>query len=146
MSYGDLDAALEAAQKAEILSPALARTQTVLGFAYLTRIEVDKAKTAFERAIQGDPAIRSRVSEWGWQDRDGDLDEGTREIETAASLDPNNSLVRSYLGKAYYEQKRDGLASSEYEQAKLLDSQGSYALVTRRHPQADHQSAGGGAP
>ena len=53
--------------------------------------------------------------------RDGDLDEGTREIETAASLDPNNSLVRSYLGKAYYEQKRDGLASSEYEQAKLLD-------------------------
>jgi len=53
--------------------------------------------------------------------RDGDLDDGTREIETAASLDPNNSLVRSYLGKAYYEQKRDGLASSEYEQAKLLD-------------------------
>ncbi|MGH8478987.1 MAG: TonB-dependent receptor domain-containing protein, partial [Gammaproteobacteria bacterium] len=53
--------------------------------------------------------------------RDGDLDAGTREIETAASLDPNNSLVRSYLGKAYYEQKRDGLASSEYEQAKLLD-------------------------
>ena len=53
--------------------------------------------------------------------RDGDLDEGTREIETAASLDPNNSLVRSYLGKAYYEQKRDGLASSEYEQAKLLN-------------------------
>ena len=28
----------------------------MLGFAYLTRIEVDKAKTAFDRAIQGDPA------------------------------------------------------------------------------------------
>ena len=56
MSRGDLDAALEAAQKAETLSPALARTQTVLGFAYLTRIEIDKAKMAFERAIQGDPA------------------------------------------------------------------------------------------
>ncbi|MDQ3775794.1 MAG: hypothetical protein M3461_16330 [Pseudomonadota bacterium] len=54
LSRGDLDAALEAAHKAETLSPALARTQTVLGFAYLTRIEVDKAKTAFERAIQGD--------------------------------------------------------------------------------------------
>ena len=38
---GNLDAALEAAQKAETLSPALARTQTVLGFAYLTRIEVE---------------------------------------------------------------------------------------------------------
>ncbi|MDQ3775793.1 MAG: TonB-dependent receptor [Pseudomonadota bacterium] len=29
--------------------------------------------------------------------------------------------MRSYLGKAYFEEKRDGLASSEYEQAKLLD-------------------------
>ena len=116
------DAALEAAQKAETLSPALARTQTVLGYAYLTRIDVDKAKTAFERAIQGDPADPlPRLGMGLAKIRDGDLDEGTREIETAASLDPNNSLVRSYLGKAYYEQKRDGLASGEYEQAKLLD-------------------------
>ncbi len=53
--------------------------------------------------------------------RDGDLDEGTREIETAASLDPNNSLVRSYLGKAYFEEKRGSLAETELEQAKLLD-------------------------
>ncbi|MCA1851768.1 MAG: TonB-dependent receptor, partial [Beggiatoa sp.] len=122
LSRGDLDAALEAAQKAKALSLALAHTQTVLGFAYLTRIEVDKAKTAFERAIQGDPADPlPRLGMGLAKIRDGDLDEGTREIETAASLDPNNSLVRSYLGKAYYEQKREGLASSEYEQAKLLD-------------------------
>jgi len=53
--------------------------------------------------------------------REGAVDEGTKEIETAASLDPNNSLIRSYLGKAYYEQNRDGLAETEYEQAKLLD-------------------------
>ena len=122
LSRGDLDAALEAAQKAETLSPVLARTQTVLGFAYLTRIEVDKAKTAFDRAIQGDPADPlPRLGMGLAKIRDGDLDEGTREIDTAASLDPNNSLIRSYLGKGYYEQKRDGLASSEYEQAKLLD-------------------------
>ncbi len=53
--------------------------------------------------------------------REGDVDEGTKEIETTASLDPNNSLIRSYLGKAYFEQKRGGLASTEFEQAKLLD-------------------------
>ena len=133
-------------KKAETLSPALARTQTVLGFAYLTRIEVDKAKTAFERAIQGDPADPlPRLGMGLAKIRDGDLDEGTREIETAASLDPNNSLVRSYLGKAYYEQKRDGLASSEYEQAKLLDPKDPTPWFYDAIHKADHQSAGGGA-
>ncbi|MGQ0445886.1 MAG: tetratricopeptide repeat protein, partial [Beijerinckiaceae bacterium] len=122
LSLGDLDAALESARKAEQLDPGLARTQTVLGFAYLTRIEVDKAKTAFDRAIARDPADSlPRLGQGLAKIRDGDLDEGTREIEIAASLDPNNSLVRSYLGKAYYEQKRGGLAETEYQQAKLLD-------------------------
>ena len=44
--------------------------------------------------------------------REGDLGGGSREIEVAASLDPNNALVRSYLGKAYYEEKRDGRSTS----------------------------------
>ena len=39
----------------------------------------------------------------------------------AASLDPNNTLVRSYLGKAYYEEKRTGLDEREYAVAKELD-------------------------
>lgn len=56
LSSGDLDAGLQAAERAEALHPALARTETVLGFAYLTRIEVERAKLAFERAIVGDPA------------------------------------------------------------------------------------------
>ncbi|MGH8525391.1 MAG: TonB-dependent receptor, partial [Gammaproteobacteria bacterium] len=113
---------LEAAKKAQALDPDLARTQTVLGFAYLTRIEVDKAKTAFDRAIARDPADPlPRLGLGLAKIREGDLDAGTEEIEIAASLDPNNSLVRSYLGKAYYEQKRSGLARTEFEQAKLLD-------------------------
>ena len=53
--------------------------------------------------------------------RRGDLDEGTEQIETAAILDPDNSLLRSYLGKAYYEQKRTELARTEFAIAKELD-------------------------
>jgi tetratricopeptide (TPR) repeat protein len=53
--------------------------------------------------------------------REGDLAEGRREIEIAASLDPNNSLVRSYLGKAYFEEKRTTLDEREYAIAKELD-------------------------
>ena len=43
-----------------------------------------------------------------------------RHIEIAASLDPNNSLVRSYLGKTYYEEKRTSLTDREYATAKEL--------------------------
>jgi tetratricopeptide (TPR) repeat protein len=49
------------------------------------------------------------------------LEEGRAEIEIAASLDPNNSLIRSYLGKAYYEEKRTDLDGPQYEIAKKLD-------------------------
>jgi opacity protein-like surface antigen/tetratricopeptide (TPR) repeat protein len=53
--------------------------------------------------------------------RDGDLETGGREIEIAASLDPNNSIVRSYLGKTYFEEKKTGLDEREYAIAKELD-------------------------
>ncbi len=49
------------------------------------------------------------------------LQEGTRDIETAVSLDPDNSLIRSYLGKAYYEKTEDKLATDQYDMAKKLD-------------------------
>ena len=53
--------------------------------------------------------------------REGDLKEGGREIEIAASLDPNNSLIRSYLGKVYYEEKRGKIDGEEFAIAKKLD-------------------------
>jgi tetratricopeptide (TPR) repeat protein len=36
-------------------------------------------------------------------------------------LDPNNSRIRSYLGKAYYDEKQDKLARDQFEIAKELD-------------------------
>ncbi len=49
------------------------------------------------------------------------MEEGRKEIEVAASLDPNNSIIRSYLGKAYYEEKRSETAERDYATAKELD-------------------------
>ncbi len=43
------------------------------------------------------------------------------DIEIAAALDPGNALIRSYLGKAYFDEKRDSLARRQYEIAKELD-------------------------
>jgi len=53
--------------------------------------------------------------------RDGHLQSGRAEIEIAASLNPESSLTRSYLGKAYYEENRDELAATQFDLAKERD-------------------------
>jgi tetratricopeptide (TPR) repeat protein len=122
MSTGYLDRALEAAQRAVSLNPDLARTQTVLGFANLTWIDTKAAKQAFEKAIaldQADPLPRLGLGLA--KIREGDLAAGREEVEIAVSLDPENSLLRSYVGKAYYEEKRDELAGTQFNLAKERD-------------------------
>src|SRR2546421_6592964 len=44
LSFGELKKALRAAQRAVALEPDLARTQTVLGFAYLQEVKTKQAK------------------------------------------------------------------------------------------------------
>jgi tetratricopeptide (TPR) repeat protein len=123
-SFGDLKKVLKAAQQAVNLEPHLARTQTVLGYAYLTQVKTTQAKGTFDKAIvldQADPLPRLGLGLA--KIREGDLHGGSQDIEIAASLDPNNALVRSYLGKAYYEEKRTTLDQREYAIAKALDPQ-----------------------
>jgi tetratricopeptide (TPR) repeat protein len=121
-AFGDLDSALASAQKAVQLNPNLSRTQTVLGFSYLTQINTVDARAAFNKAIEFDQADSlPRLGLGLAKIRDGELEEGRREIEIAASLDSNSSLIRSYLGKAYYEEKRTDLDGREYAIAKELD-------------------------
>jgi tetratricopeptide (TPR) repeat protein len=122
LSFGNLNDSLKAAKKAVDLNPNLSRTQTVLGFAYLTQIKTKMSKEAFRKAIEFDQADPLPRLGLGLAIiRDGDLAKGREEIEIAASLNPNNSLIRSYLGKAYYEEKREKLASNQLAMAKELD-------------------------
>ncbi len=121
-AHGHRDKALEAARKAVSLNPNLARTQTVLGFAHLTREDTDKARDAFQKAIeldQGDPL--PKLGQGLAKIRDSVLEDGRGDIEEAVNLDPNNSLMRSYLGKAYYEEKRSDRASEQFDIAKKKD-------------------------
>jgi tetratricopeptide (TPR) repeat protein len=121
-SFGDLKKALTAAQQAATLEPNLARTQTVLGYAYLMLVKTQRAKEAFDKAIvldQADPLPRLGLGLA--KIRESDLDDGSRDIEVAASLAPNSALIRSYLGKAYFEEKRTGIDEREYTVAKELD-------------------------
>jgi tetratricopeptide (TPR) repeat protein len=121
-AFGDLEKAVASARKAVAINPNLSRTQTVLGFAYLTQVKTSMAGDAFNKAIEFDQADPlPRLGLGLAKIRDGQLAEGRREIEIAASLDSNSSLIRSYLGKAYYEEKRSELDGREYAIAKELD-------------------------
>jgi Tfp pilus assembly protein PilF/opacity protein-like surface antigen len=122
MSFGELDRALEAANKAVELNPDVARTQTVLGFAYLTEVKIKQSREAFGKAIELDKAAPlPRLGLGLAKIRDGDLVEGRKEIEIAVGLDPDNSLIRSYLGKAFYEEKREKMANDQYGMAEKFD-------------------------
>jgi len=122
MSVGELRLALDAAQEAVNLNPAIAKTQTVLGFAYLLKINTAEAKSIFTKAIfldQSDPMPRLGMGLA--LIREGDLEAGRIELEIAAILDPANSLIRSYLGKAYFEENRYPLASTQFDLARERD-------------------------
>lgn len=122
LSIPNYDKSKEAAERAVKLNPNLARTQSVLGFASLTRIDIKAAKDSFNTAIQLDQADPlPRLGLGLALVREGKLVEGREQIEIATSLDPENSLIRSYLGKAYYDERRDELAGRQLELAKERD-------------------------
>ncbi|MGR9087626.1 MAG: TonB-dependent receptor domain-containing protein, partial [Gammaproteobacteria bacterium] len=112
----------KAARRALALDPGLERTQTVTGFSYLLRMEADEAMEAFQKAVYMDSTSPlARLGLGLAKIRKGDLEEGRHDLEIAAILDPNNSINRSYLGKAYYEEKRSDLSEDQFKLAKERD-------------------------
>jgi Tfp pilus assembly protein PilF len=113
LANGEIGRSEASAQAAVVADPQLSLARTVLGFVQLAQIRLASAATTFREAIRLDPAAPlPRLGLGLTRIRDGHLVAGREEIENAVILDPNNSLVRSYMGKAYYEEKRDDLARS----------------------------------
>jgi tetratricopeptide (TPR) repeat protein len=123
LALRDLDAALRAAEKAKSLNPRISRIQTTLGFAQLLSFDASKAAASFRRAIaldQGDPLPRLGLGLA--KIHLGQIRYGREDLAIAVSIDPTTSIFRSYLGKAYYDEKRDKRAATEYRIAEGLDS------------------------
>lgn len=110
------------AAKAFALGPNLERPHTVEGFSQLFRVNTKEAMQHFAAAVQMDSTSPlARLGLGLAKIRSGDLEAGRRDLEIAAILDPNNALLRSYLGKAYYEEKRAHLAGDQFDIAKQRD-------------------------
>lgn len=122
LALGLLAESEKSAEKALDLDAGLERTQTVAGFAYLRRMDTDKALQTFTKAVQLDSTSPlARLGLGLAKIRKSNLKEGRQDLEIAAILDPNNSLLRSYLGKGYFEEKRNALAEDQFSLAKERD-------------------------
>ena len=122
LALGNHGAARTEAARATELDPDLSRGHMVAGYAALAEIDVSAATDAFERALELDDA--DPMAHLGLAltlIRRGDLVAGRIEIETAVALDSNSAILRPYLGRAYYEEKRSPLDAEQYAMARQLD-------------------------
>jgi tetratricopeptide (TPR) repeat protein len=125
LSLGNREAAERAARAAVNANPSESTAHTIMGYVNLAAIETKAARADFTTAIEGDsfnpmPRLGLGLA----MIREGHLTQGREQLEIAVALDPRNSLLRSYVGKAYYEErtnKRGELASSQLDIAKTLD-------------------------
>lgn len=122
LSLGLTDKCSQSVNQALALDPDLERTLTISGFLSLVEGETDSALSTFEKAVNLDSASPlPRLGEAIAKIRQGKVQEGRLDLEIAATLDPNNSLIRSYLAKAYYEERRSNLVEDQLTLAKERD-------------------------
>jgi tetratricopeptide (TPR) repeat protein len=118
----DVGGAADAAQRAVKLAPESGRPLVVLGYVQLAQLKVSDAERTFARALSlqaNDPL--AHLGHGLAQIRRGKLEDGRSELETAVALSPENAIIRSYLGKAYFDEKRDTLAGQQFASAKTID-------------------------
>jgi Flp pilus assembly protein TadD len=122
LALNDRPASRQAAEQAARLQPDNPQVLAINGFALLNREQSREAAALFQKAIRLDSsAPLPRFGLGLAKINSGELDAGTEDISIAATLDPRNALIRSYLGKAYYEQKRNPFAATQYNLAKQFD-------------------------
>jgi tetratricopeptide (TPR) repeat protein len=101
-SFGQTEPALAALTKSLAVSPRNAQALALKGFALSAQNKISAAGFYFNQAIAADGSLAN-----GWlgrglvRIRGGFVNEGRKDLETAAALEPNRAFLRSYLGKAW---------------------------------------------
>ncbi|HXU77594.1 MAG TPA: TonB-dependent receptor [Methylomirabilota bacterium] len=121
-SHGRRRPAIEALARSLELSPRNAQAWALQGFIAAEDRRLADARGAFEKAIALDPALGN-----GWLGRglillrEGHKSAGRADLQTAAATEPNRSLLRSYLGKAFEHDYSPVRAEKELRLAEALD-------------------------
>jgi Tfp pilus assembly protein PilF len=121
-SFGHHRESAKALERALELTPRNAEAFALRGFVLSAQNKIGLALDSFQQAVEADGALGN-----GWLGRGlcrirrGDFVQGRRDLQTAAALEPNRSLLRSYLGKAFSAAHDTVHASRELGLARRLD-------------------------
>jgi len=121
-SFGDLKATRHALDRAATLSPRNAQAAALSGFILAAEGKPDEAIQRFDEAIALDGALGN-----AWLGRGlahffaGDRELGRADQHVAATLEPQRSVLRSYLAKGFFETHDLKHAESELALARQLD-------------------------
>ena len=121
-SFGRRDPALQAVEQSLRLAPRNAQAVALRGFLLSAQNRISAAVHSFNEAIGLDGALGN-----AWLGRglcrihQGHVEAGLDDLQVAATLEPQRSLLRSYLGKAYGLTRDHQRAAKEIELAKKLD-------------------------
>lgn len=119
--HGHTSKAHEAMQRALALNPQNAHAYAVRGFVLTAQNRVSEALVEFEKALE----LNHRLGD-AWLGRglcyihQGKLAEGRDAVQTAVLVEPNRSLFRSYLGKAF---STSGKTRSDMDQYRLATNE-----------------------
>lgn len=115
-------AAHAALAEARRLSPRNAQAVALEGFVSLDENHPRAALDWFDHAIALDGSLPSaRLGHALAEAQLGRLEEARRDLQVAATLEPQRGLFRSYLGKAWSQSGQDTLADAEFALAQKLD-------------------------
>lgn len=121
-SFGALKPVSHAIEESLRLAPANAQALALKGFLVAAQSRSPTAEAWFDRALECDPALGNAWLGRGLiRIRQGHVPEGLEDLQTAAALEPQRSLLRSYLGKAFQENGDAIHAAVELDRARELD-------------------------
>ncbi|MGJ8641231.1 MAG: TonB-dependent receptor domain-containing protein [Opitutaceae bacterium] len=131
-SVDDIDGMQHALKQAEAISPENAEVFTLKGFHAAAVGDMASARTAFEQAISIAPGYADAWLGLGLvRFNQGEEAAALQDLLAAAALEPNRSILRSYLAKAFAEKEQGRFplesnestakAVHELELAKALD-------------------------
>lgn len=121
-SFGRSTDALVALEKGLELSPRQAQGLTLKGFVLAARMRSYEAIDYFERAVSMDGALGNAWLGRGLMKiRRGEGREGRADLQVAAALEPQRSILRSYLGKAFSHTHDAARAEKDLALARKLD-------------------------
>jgi len=121
-SFGRIPRSTQLLERSLELAPQNAQAHSLQGFLLSAENRMGAARRAFETAIALDGALGNAWLGRGLtairQNREA---EGRHDLQTAAILEPNRSILRSYLGKAFSQVGINAKANLELDRAKQLD-------------------------